>query len=122
MKPKSIIIAASSLVSFLSGASEVWFTGAHSPVPEFALFLPIIISLGLILTWVHIDSKEHNYVRPAIINMGIVALALVFIPIYLFKSRPTGARAKALGGFVIILIGYFAVATIGATFAQYVKL
>ena len=126
MKPKSVLLVALFVMSFVTAACQIWYAGPHSLSQTIAFWVPTIISVGLIFSWVHTDSIEQEYVRSALLNIGIVALAIIFVPVYLFKSRPTGAKAKAkakaIGGFSIILIGNIAASFMGALFAQYVRL
>ena len=122
MKPKSVLLVALFVMSFVAAACQIWFAGPHSLSQTIAFWAPTIISVGVIFSWVHTDSIEQEYVRSALLNIGIVALAIIFVPVYLFKSRPTGAKAKAIGSFSVILVGNIAASFMGALFAQYVRL
>lgn len=122
MKPKYIILVILFMVSFMAAACQIWFAEAQNSSQAITFWLPTIISIGLVFSWVHLDSVEHRYARSALLNIGIVALAIIFIPVYLFKSRPTGAKTRALGGFAAIFIGNVTASFIGALFAQHVQL
>jgi len=48
--------------------------------------------------WLQLDSVEHGVRRSALFNIGIVAVAIVFVPMYFFRTRPQGRRAQAVLG------------------------
>lgn len=53
--------------------------------------------------WYHLDSTRQGYARPVWLNVGVVAVAPLAIPLYVFKVTPHGARLRAMGR----LLGYF---------------
>ncbi|MBT9613849.1 MAG: hypothetical protein IV108_11365 [Burkholderiales bacterium] len=122
MKKKTTLLTAFFVASFIASACDIWFSGLKGTTQIAAFWVPIIIITGIVFAWVHTDSAERQYQRFALLNIGIVGLALVFVPVYLFKSRPSGAKAKALGYFCALFLGYIAISYAGATFAQYVQL
>lgn len=63
-----------------------------------------ILAIGFMFMWVHYDSIERGYRRSALLSIGIVALALVFLPAYLVKSRPPGERLRAFFGLAVIVL------------------
>lgn len=55
--------------------------------------------------WLHYDGFERNYVRTPLLNAGIVLLAIVFVPVYFWKSRPPGRRALPIFAFFGVVVG-----------------
>jgi outer membrane lipoprotein SlyB len=49
--------------------------------------------------WLQVDALELDIRRPAWLNVGIVLLAVAFVPYYLYKTRPPRHRLPAIGGF-----------------------
>lgn len=72
------------------------------------LFAPTVVLLGLLFWRLHYDSISHNFRRSPMFNVGIVVLGIVFVPVYLFRSRPPGARLRAIAAFFGVLLLYAA--------------
>ena len=122
MKTKPALIAIFFIASFIAGACDVWFAKAQGTSQIVAFWLPIIILSALTFAWVHADSVERRYSRSRLLSVGIVGLAIVFIPVYLFKSRPSGAKAKSLIVFVVLFLFFIAISYAGSEFANHVPL
>ena len=121
MNTRSWLLVAFFTLSFLFGACDVWFEGARGLSKQLLLWVPMITLAAIIFAWVHADSAQRSYARSMLLNMGIVGLSLVFVPVYLYKSRPEGARAKALGAFALVLLGYATVTFAGAWLAYRIE-
>jgi hypothetical protein len=67
--------------------------------------------------WLHYDARELAIKRPAWLNVGIVMLAIVFVPYYLYKTRPSGRRWPAILGFLGIVLASLVVSSVGAVLA-----
>lgn len=65
--------------------------------------------------WLTLDSRQLNIRRPLWLNIAIVLLTSVFVPYYLYKTRPPGLRLGAIltffgivfGGAFTMLVGAF---------------
>jgi hypothetical protein len=91
------------------GAADGWLNGLPIASEGFriiVLFGPTIVTLGVLFWWLRYDSIAHNYRRSPWFNVGIVAIAVVFVPIYLIRSRPPGARIRAVLGFLGVVAVY----------------
>jgi hypothetical protein len=53
--------------------------------------------------WLHYDSMQHDFERSASLNAGIILAAVVFVPYYFFQTRPEGARARPIAGFLLLI-------------------
>ncbi len=73
------------VVAFAMGSSGQWFypDGAMPP-SDIWFMLPIMM---LTFAWYRLDSDEREFERSIWLNMGIVALALLALPYYFFRSR-----------------------------------
>lgn len=72
-----------------------------------------IVLLVLGFRWLHADSAQRDIRRPVWLNVGIVLLAAVFVPYYLFKTRPEGARLAPIFSFFGLVFGCAIASTIG---------
>ncbi len=64
--------------------------------------LAILIACFL---WLGIDSRQLDIQRPWWLNVGVVLLTSVFVPYYLYKTRPEGARFQPILNFFGIVVG-----------------
>jgi len=122
MNSKSVLLSAIFIASFIASACDVWFAGAQGILQAVVLWLPVVVLTSLMFAWVHADSAERQYSRSLLLNVGIIGFAVAFIPVYLFKSRPSGSKGKALGVFVALFIGNIAISYAGSAFAHHVPL
>ncbi|MEP7043301.1 MAG: hypothetical protein ABI843_09570 [Dokdonella sp.] len=97
-----IVDAALTLPSSESGARL-----AYTLVGNIALLI-----LGF--RWLQLDARELDIRRPLWLNVGIVLLAAVFVPYYLYKTRPAGRRLPAIGGFFGVVFGCMLATAVGA--------
>ena len=103
---KKILISAIFAVTFMFGASDVWLEDAPRQLNQIVLWVSIISVSMLIFGWVHLDAKERQYPKSKWLNLGVLAFSIIFVPIYLFRSRPKGQKLRALAGFAFALLGY----------------
>jgi TRAP-type uncharacterized transport system fused permease subunit len=82
----------------------------------------VLVALGLfwLFLWLHADRQEFGHRRSPWMNVGIVMLSLVFIPIYLAKTRPPGRKLAAVGWFFLLLLGWFALNLLGALIGYFI--
>ena len=103
MSKRAALIALwlTALVSGLYIASP-WST----PEPRWPDWLLMVLGLFCVFAWLGADQTEHGHRRSPWMNIGIVLLALVFVPVYLLRSRPKGRRLRALGGFLAVAVAW----------------
>ena len=63
--------------------------------------------------WLHFDSRQLDIRRPWWLNVGIILLTSVFVPYYLYKTRPAGQRGPAILAFFGIAFGALVAMTVG---------
>jgi FAD/FMN-containing dehydrogenase len=82
------------------------------PLQRAMLTLPFeLLSLALILCWLHFDTRERGYRRSKALLMAVFVLPMVAVPWYLFRSR--GARAGARATTLALLLMLAALACYG---------
>ena len=104
--PKTIALALLGVVSLVAPFVEMVTTGQVEALSKFDL-ATTIVSIPLIFWWYHVDKREHDYQAGPLMNGGILAVAVVALPIYFVRTRgwKRGAVATllALGIFAILL-------------------
>ena len=95
MKEKHVLIAllaVAAVSSFIDEFTEM----RHASMPGTALAITLLGSF-LIFWWYRLDSTARQYRRSALLNVGVLGLAVAAVPYYVVRSRPAGRRLKALG-------------------------
>lgn len=64
-------------------------------------------------TWLQADSQQLDIRRPWWLNIGIVVVTSVFVPYYLFKTRPAGKRLQPILMYFAILFSSAFVMVLG---------
>lgn len=105
-------------VSLVFGVVDV---GLGTGLSESARFgIALLGNLALLVIafhWLNLDSHELDIQRPVWLNIGIILLLIVFVPYYLYKTRPEGKRAPVLLGFLAVLVACVFASAIGSTLA-----
>ena len=84
--------------------------------------LTFVGSLAMLIIgfrWIALDSAELDIRRPMWLNIGIVMAAIVFVPYYLYKTRPAGRRLPAIASFFAIVLACAMTSAIGAAAMMY---
>jgi len=81
MNQKLKVIISGAIFSFVSGIIIGLFTSPLIP------FISAFVGLFLVLMWVIIDAREHNFKCGVLFNILLVVITILSVPFYLFKSR-----------------------------------
>ncbi|HVV95885.1 MAG TPA: hypothetical protein VHC92_01960 [Rhodanobacteraceae bacterium] len=84
--------------------------------------LTLLGSLAMLVIgfrWLTLDSAELDIRRPMWLNVGIVMAAAIFVPYYLYKTRPAGRRLPAIAGFFALILACAFASAIGAASMAY---
>lgn len=100
--PRSAILWMLLLLSAIEGGIT-GILGDESAGAEVAGWILTLLELALIFAWIHLDSAARGFRRTALFNIGIAALAVVFVPCYLYRSRQPGQRRSALLGLLVFV-------------------
>ena len=73
-----------------------------------------VVLLLLGFRWLQIDSAQLDIRRPWWLNVGVVLLAIVFVPYYFYKTRPEGRRLRPILGFFGVVLAVGVVSAIGS--------
>ena len=83
--------------------------------------LSALVTLGLIFAWYRLDARDLGYRRTALLNAMVIAVALIAVPYYLFRSRGFARGLRATGIFVAVVVGDTLLNSAGAYAAYYAK-
>ena len=64
-----------------------------------------LATLVACFAWLHFDSRQLDIRRPWWLNVGIVLITSIFVPYYLYKTRPAGHRGQAILSFLGVVFG-----------------
>ena len=81
------------------------------------LLFTLVSNIALLLLgfrWLQLDAAELDIRRPTWLNIGIILLAAVFVPYYLYKTRPAERRLPAIAGFFGLVFACLLGSAIGA--------
>ena len=114
-RQKTTAITAMLGVSLVTGIA---ITALAPNATETGLPLGIQLAANVMLfvlgfRWLQADSAQLDIRRPVWLNVSIVLLAAVFVPYYLFKTRPDGRRLAPILGFYGLIVGCVIATTIG---------
>ncbi len=104
-------------VAFLLGAVDTWLFGPPGPLEGGRLMAAVVGNAALLLIgfhWLHLDALQLDIRRPAWLNIGIVLVAVGFVPYYFYKTRPAGRRGIAIAGFFAMVVAVSLAMSFGA--------
>ena len=107
--------------AFVASVAEGLAEGMRGTGRHVLFWSQVLVYTALILGWVHLDAAERSNARPRWLTIGVIAIAIVFVPVYLLRSRPKGARARALGGFFLAGLGFCLAAFAGGFLGELIR-
>lgn len=116
-KQKSSAIAAMFGLSFVTGI-VIAALSSQNAVSGMPLGIQLVANVLLFVfgfRWLGADSAQRDIRRPMWLNVGIVLLAAVFVPYYLYKTRAEGARLAPILNFFGLVLGCAVTSAVGAT-------
>ncbi|MFL6602281.1 MAG: hypothetical protein ACJ8R9_13220 [Steroidobacteraceae bacterium] len=116
---KKYVIGTLILIGFISGVAHQLVTPREIlPQQDLAFGL---VSVALIFVWYRIDAQERGFRRSAVLNTMVVALTVVALPYYLFRSRGLSKGAVATGLLIAWAITYTAFQYVGVYMAYFLS-
>ena len=103
--------------AFIIGALNMTLSG-HLGANQPWKAVEQLVLVCLIYWWYYADKAQRQYQAGAFLNVGVVALSLVAIPIYLFRSRGATQGAKAFALFIAFLAILMASLVLGGAVAK----
>lgn len=79
-------LAILAVVSLLVPLLEMLLTGRVEELGRFAL-VQNLLSIPPIFWWYHVDKTQKQYRAGPLMNVGVVALAIIALPAYFIRSR-----------------------------------
>ena len=79
------------------------FAARNLPEPTWWVLISELLVSVIIFYWYRVDSIQKEFRRPFLLSVGVVAIAPLAIPLYVFQSNECGLRLRALGR----MLGYF---------------
>jgi hypothetical protein len=104
---KTYALGIIALISLLGPVLEVLLTGRLEPFGNFAL-AEAAVSIVPIYWWYWLDKEQRAYRAGPLLNAGVIAAAVIALPIYFIRSRgwKRGGIATALAaGFLALNFG-----------------
>jgi len=101
VKAKPAALLTLGALSLVCPFVEMLVTGNVDPFSPFGI-TETFLSLLPIYWWYHTDKQERSYRAGPLMNVGVIALAIVALPIYFVRSRgwKGGAIASLLAAVV----------------------
>ena len=122
MTPSRIAVLGLLLSGVLAGLADALLVNTVSTVKLLADFGPMLVGLAFIFAWLHYDERRFGYRRSALLNIGIVALAILFVPVYLVTSRPAGRRLLSVLAFFGVVALWFIIGVITKAVTEHVAI
>jgi len=91
------------ILSFLLGYIYASFNFDYNESNLF-YFLSTMVLIAVIFYWYVCDTDILSIRRTALNNAFIIALAIIFIPVHLFKTRPKNTAVKHTIVFLLLLV------------------
>ncbi|HRY00114.1 MAG: hypothetical protein H7A20_11965 [Rhodanobacteraceae bacterium] len=114
---KSQAIAAILGLSLINGMLVTKFGGGLEGGSSPTDLLTALALFAVGFWWLHLDGREFGYRRSPLFNVGIVLLALFFVPLYFMQTRPPGKRLPPVLGFFGLILASSVAAAVGAMMA-----
>jgi hypothetical protein len=112
MKPKLVALGILGLISLISPMIEMMVTGRVETFGTFGM-VEMFVSVPIAFWWYHMDKQERNYRAGPLMNIGVVALAIVALPVYFIRSRGWRKGAVATAVAIGFVVGTFVLGELG---------
>lgn len=109
--PKRIVLLLLMLSALVDGATHQLTAPGQIFGPSDMVFT--VVATLLIFLWYCFDSDEKAYRRTPFLSVGVVALSIVALPYYFFRSRGFARGSIAVGLFTLCCAGYIVLQRIG---------
>ncbi|UOV04000.1 hypothetical protein MUU75_12625 [Pseudoxanthomonas mexicana] len=117
MSPKSIVLAAGAALSLVAGAAAQYFYPYAERSPVDIVFT--IVGVLLIFAWYRLDVRQTGYRRSPLLNVAVVAIAILGLPYYFFRSRGAKRGLVATGLFLLTIVSSSVLAALGQAAVLY---
>jgi hypothetical protein len=102
MRVKAYALAILAVISLVVPLLEVAITGRSEELGTYAL-VQNLLSIPPIFWWYHVDKDERQYRAGPLMNVGVVAAAVIALPVYFIRSRGwKGGSLSIVKGIVVV--------------------
>lgn len=115
--PRTIVLVLLSVAAFADGVAHQ-LTAPGEMFARSDIVFTLVATL-LIFLWYRFDSDQMSYRRSPWLNVAVVAIGLIALPYYFFRSRGFARGAIALGLFLLSLVVYGVLQHVGEYAAYY---
>jgi hypothetical protein len=115
--PKVIVLLLLVLAGLVDGATHQLIAPGEIVARSDILFT--VLATFLIFVWYRLDSDQLSYRRTPWLNIAVIAIAVIALPYYFFRSRGPARGSIAVGLFLLCCVGYVMLQTAGEYAAYY---
>ena len=98
--PKTSVVLGFLALSFVAGVVGQYFYPGMDFAPTDIWLLPAFALL--LFLWYRIDSEHRSYRRSPWLNVCVIAIAIIALPYYFFRSR--GFKGGAIASMIMLLM------------------
>ena|SRR5688572_3552389 len=117
MQNPTIVLVTLSVAAFADGVAHQLTAPGEMFARSDILFT--FIAALLIFLWYRFDSDKRSFRRSPWLNVAVVAVAIIALPYYFFRSRGFARGGIAVGLFLLSCVGYVALQRAGEYAAYY---
>lgn len=107
------VLAIGAVVMFVQGVVAGWYTTESFEFQKNIVLVNTLVTSFLLFWWFRVDAAEVSYKASPFLGIGVMALAVVFVPVYLWRSRAPNYRRVPLMWATVGLVGLLVVRGIG---------
>ena len=116
MALKSWVVLGFLALSFIAGFAGQYFYPGMDFAPTDIWLLPVFALL--LFLWYRIDSEERSYRRSPWLNVCVIAIAILALPYYFFRTR--GLKGGSIATVTMLLVFVLSgVLTVAGQYAAY---
>lgn len=116
---KLVVFGALMLCALISGVVRQIVAPDEPVGPSDILFT--IVGVFLLFFWFRLDSDERSYKRSPLLNVGVIALAVVVLPYYFFRTRGFARGLAASLVFLVAGVMYSLLQYVGVYLAYHIS-
>jgi hypothetical protein len=112
----SLLIA----LAFFDGMVQQFARGTHALLLQSGIPYGFV-AIAVVYVWYRGDAEQRGYRRSPLLNVMVIALALIALPYYLFRSRGLSRGAAATGIFLAVIVASSALGMAGGYLAYFLR-
>ncbi|MBI1425015.1 MAG: hypothetical protein GC149_16330 [Gammaproteobacteria bacterium] len=117
--PKKWYLISLAIVAFIQGAFSQYMYQARIGNPDPFGIIFLIIGAAFIYFWYATDAEQIGYKRGYVLNICVIALTIVGLPYYFFRSRGLKKGLIYSAVFVVFILLWFVFEFAGALTVNY---